>query len=83
MGGGGTDFSSAVASMALAQPVAGLSAPALRRAHLQRLLAFGLGLAMCTFVGWESIMSSWTTRAGPGRIFRDSLALMVSILSLL
>lgn len=58
-------------------PVAGASAPALRRAHLQRLMAFSLSILVCTTVAWEAVLSSWTARAGLGRIFGDFPSLMV------
>lgn len=58
-------------------PIAGASAPALRRAHLQRLMAYSLSILVCTTVAWEAVLSSWSARAGPGRIFGDFLSLMV------
>lgn len=58
--------------------VAGLSSPALRKAHAQRLLLFSLSLLVATACGWEVMMSSWTMRPGPIRIFRDVPSIMVS-----
>lgn len=58
-------------------PIAGASGPALRRVHLQRLMAFGVALALSTFAAWEVMLSLWTARAGPGRIFGDIPLLLV------
>lgn len=59
------------------KPIASLSAPALRRVHMQRLVAFALFVTVCTMVVMEVMMSSWTFRVGPGRILNDFLSLMV------
>lgn len=58
---------------------AGASAPALKRAHLRRLMAFVVSVTVCTFMSWEGLISSWTLRVNPGRIFRDFPSLIVSL----
>lgn len=58
-------------------PVAGASAAALRRVHLQRLMAFAVALAVSNFVSWQLLLCLWTARPGLGRIFGNLFSISV------
>lgn len=60
------------------EPIAGISAPLLKMAHLQRLMAFAVTIFMCTFIAWAMMLSSLTIWTGLGRIFREIPTILVS-----
>lgn len=60
---------------------AGVSSAALKKVHLQRLLAFAVALVACTLASWQLMIACWAiTPFTPDRdsgILRDFLSILV------